>query len=76
MVNPFTNHPRRCTGESWGAHCKFALGVGLRLIITGGIFIVHGVFPFVKIPKWLNLHDSIKFLEKENEDRENTKRQH
>ena len=37
---------------------------------------IHGIFPFVKIPRWLNLQDSIKFLEQENEDRENNKRQH
>ena len=34
------------------------------------IFIVHGIFPFISIPRWLNLEESIRFLDRENEDRE------
>ena len=70
MYNPFTKHPREAVGETWGQHCYFAIGVGIRLIFTSLIFIVHGVFPFISIPKWLNLEESIKFLDKENKYRE------
>ena len=30
---------------------------------------IHAVFPFVTIPRWLNLEDTIVFLERENQDR-------
>ena len=70
MHNPFTKHPRECVDETWFQHCKFTLGVSLRLIFTSLIFIVHGIFPFIPIPKWLNLEESIRFLERENYDRE------
>ena len=70
MVNLFTKHPRETVDETWGQHCYFALGVGIRLIFTSLIFIVHGIFPFISIPRWLNLEESIRFLEKENNNRE------
>tara|TARA_B100000131_G_scaffold155566_1_gene151010 strand:+ start:470 stop:703 length:234 start_codon:yes stop_codon:yes gene_type:complete len=69
MKNPFTYHPKRCVNETWFQHCKFTLHVALRLFITAFIFIVHGFFPFIAIPKWLNLEDTIKFLKEENKDR-------
>ena len=70
MYNPFTKHPKETVGESWGEHCYFAVGVGIRLIFTSLIFIVHGLFPIKSIPKWLNLEESIRFLAKENKNRE------
>ena len=72
MRNPFTYHPKRCVNETWAQHFKFTLHVSFRLIITALMFIVHGVFPFISIPKWLNLEDTVKFLKEENNDR-NTK---
>ena len=70
MHNPFTYHPKKNGDETWWKHFKFALGVGIRLIFTSLIFIIHGIFPFISIPKWLNLEESIRFLDKENMDRE------
>ena len=70
MHNPFTKHPKENADETWFQHCKFAIGVGIRLIITSLIFIVHGIFPFIQIPRWLNLEESIRFLKKENDFRE------
>ena len=70
MYNPFTKHPKDTVGETWRQHCYFAVGVGIRLIFTSLIFIVHGLFPFISIPKWLNLEESIRFLARENKDRE------
>ena len=49
------------------------MNVGVRLIFTSLIFIVHGIFPFIEIPRWLNLEDSIYFLDKENDNRETKK---
>ena len=73
MHNPFTKHPRENTNETWWRHCKFAVGVGIRLFFTSLIFIVHGILPFLLIPRWLNLEDSISFLNKENSNRETKK---
>ena len=70
MYNPFTKHPKDNDGETWWEHFKFTLGVGIRLIFTSLIFIVHGIFPFISIPKWLNLEESIRFLARENKNRE------
>ena len=70
MYNPFNKHPQESVGETWLQHCCFATGVGIRLFFTSMIFIVHGIFPFLSIPKWLNLEESIRFLEKENNTRE------
>ena len=70
MHNPFTKHPIECVNETWGQHCYFAVGVGIRLIFTSLIFIVHGIFPFIPIPKWVNLTDSALYLLKENEKRD------
>ena len=69
MYNPFTKHPRECVDETWWQHCQFAIGVSIRLVFTSIIFIIHAFFPFVGIPRWLNLEDTIVFLERENQDR-------
>ena len=69
MYNPFTKHPRECVDENWWQHCQFAIVVSIRLVFTSIIFVIHAVFPFVGIPRWLNLEDTIVFLERENQDR-------
>ena len=74
MYNPFTKHPRENANENWWQHCQFAIGVGIRLIFTSLIFILHGIFPFIEIPRWLNLEDSIHFLDRENNNRETKKK--
>ena len=70
MQNPFTQHPRENANESWWEHFQFAFSVSFRLIFTAFIFILHGIFPFISIPKWLNLEESIRFLKQENRYRE------
>ena len=69
MYNPFTKHPKENNMKNWWCHCKSALCVGIRLLFTSLVFIVHGIFPFIKIPKWLNLTDSANFLLEENKKR-------
>ena len=69
MHNPFTKHPKENANESWWTHCKFAWGIGFRLYLTSFIFIIHGIFPFIRIPKWVNLTDSAMYLLRENEKR-------
>ena len=74
MYNPFTKHPKENVNETWWEHCQFAVNVGIRLIFTSIIFILHGIFPFIEIPRWLNLEESIRFLKRENEYRESNKK--
>ena len=69
MVNLFNKHPRENANETWWEHCKFATHIGFRLFFTSFYFIIHGVFPFIKIPRWVNLTDSAIYLLKENEKR-------
>ena len=73
MANPFTKHPKHCVDETWWEHCKFAICVGFRLIMIAFIFMMHGIFPFIVIPRWLNLEESINFLMQENKNREKKK---
>ena len=69
MYNPFTKHPKDCVNETWLQHFKFTLYLSSRLIFTSLIFIVHGIFPFIPIPKWVNLTDSANYLLDENKKR-------
>jgi hypothetical protein len=69
MYNPFTNHPTQNNMKGWWFHCKSACSIGVRLYVTSWFFILHGIFPFIKIPKWVNLTDTALFLLKENEER-------
>jgi len=41
--------------ETYFNHLKFAITVGLTLLVRGGIFILHGLFPVCDIPKGLDL---------------------
>ena len=70
MYNLFTEHPKENGMKSWWAHCKSACLIGFRLYFTSWFFIIHGIFPFIPIPKKLNLTDSACYLLKENEERE------
>ena len=69
VYNPFTKHPTDNAGESWWVHCKFSVSIGFRLLLTSFYFIIHGLFPFIKIPKWVNLTDSALYLLNENKKR-------
>ena len=69
MHNPFTKHPRENNMKGWWKHCKSACCIGFRLYVSSWFFIVHGIFPFIPIPKWINLTDSAMYLLKENEKR-------
>ena len=46
MKNLFTIHPIKNANETWWQHCQFAVSVGIRLVFTAIIFIIHAVFPF------------------------------
>ena len=68
MYNPFTKHPNS-VGESWFQHFKFSAKIGIRLWVSSLYFLIHATFPFIKIPKWVNLTDSALYLLNENKKR-------
>ena len=72
-MNIFNKHPKQNRFNSWWSHCKSATCVGIRLLFTSMIFIVHGLFPFIRIPKKLNLMQTALLLLEENEKRKKNK---
>ena len=49
--------------ETYFSHLKFATVVGSTLLVRGGIFILHGLFPVCDIPKSLNLEGTYDKLD-------------
>jgi hypothetical protein len=45
-MNPFTAHPTS-VGETYGEHCRFALGFGARMLAGGFAAMIHAVLPFL-----------------------------
>ena len=45
-MNPFTSHPAS-VGETYGEHCVFAFGFGVRMVLGGAAAMIHAVFPFL-----------------------------
>lgn len=45
-MNPFSAHPAS-VGETYGEHCRFAFGFGVRMVVGGVAAMIHAVFPFV-----------------------------
>ena len=68
-MKSFTEHPET-VGENWLQHCKFSCGVGIRLLASSILFIIHGLFPFISIPEQLNLDYTSKWLEVKNVERQ------
>ena len=52
--------------ETYFNHFKFAATIGLTLVIRGGIFILHGLFPVCDVPKNLNLESTRDKLDRWN----------
>ena len=53
--------------ETYFSHLKFAATIGLTLLLRGGIFVLHGLFPICDIPKEFNLEDTRDKLNKWND---------
>ena len=68
----FTNHPST-VGESYLEHLFFTIFIAIRSVVVAVIFLIHGFFPFILIPKFLNLEGFISWLRKANHNRENKK---
>ena len=67
MFGLFTKHPES-TNQTYFQHTLFAISIGIRLLRSSCIFLIHGIFPFIKIPESLNLESTALYLfEKNNE---------
>ena len=67
MLNCFNSHPHNNFKGTCLEHLTFTFKIGVRLVFSGIIFIIHGIFPFIPIPKRVNFSESIKFLTKVND---------
>jgi hypothetical protein len=45
-MNPFTAHPAS-VGETYGRHCRFAFGFGVRMLLRGLAAMIHALLPFL-----------------------------
>jgi hypothetical protein len=53
--------------KTYTQHARFACAIGIRLLATSIVFLVHGILPFIPIPEVLNLEETSLYLfEKDN----------
>jgi ABC-type uncharacterized transport system YnjBCD permease subunit len=53
----------RENNETYLSHLKFAITIGLSLMLRAVAFVLHGILPMVPVPKRLNLEASMnKFI--------------
>ena len=68
MFNLFTKHPKENGHSGFFSHLFFSGEIALRMAIATCVFTVHAIFPFIPIPKFLNLEMTIQYLIKKNLD--------
>ena len=61
MIGLFTKHPTE-VGKTWLKHLFFCLMVCSRLLLSLIAFLIHGVLPFIPIPRLLNLEETSEWL--------------
>ncbi len=59
--------------ETYWSHFKFAVGLGLKLLQRGIFFIIHGIFPFLLIPKKYNINSTQNLVNKAKKYSDNRK---
>ena len=57
----------RENNETYLSHMKFTGWVGLSLTLRGILFLLHGLFPMVEMPKKFNLESTVEKLSEWNE---------
>jgi len=62
----FTEHTEK-QGVSYTEHLIFAVSIAGRLFSSAGIFLLHGIFPFIDIRKELDLEATRDYLNEQNE---------
>jgi hypothetical protein len=63
----------RDNNETYFSHFKFAVKMGLTLVLRGGIFLLHGLLPICDVPQSLNLKSTYNYLKECNEHAEGRK---
>jgi hypothetical protein len=43
-------------------HLKFAVSIGLKMLVSSVFFLIHGVVPIIQMPVGLNLKNMAKHL--------------
>ena len=64
-MNIFTEHPHK-QGISYFEHMVFALNIAIRLLGSVIAFTLHGLFPFFDINKSLDLEETARFINQQN----------
>lgn len=72
-MNPFTLHTKQ-HGVSYLEHMVFAIGISYRLWRSVFAFMMHAVFPFLKIDADVDLESTSEFIEERNHWIESKKR--
>ncbi|MEJ2142296.1 MAG: DUF6356 family protein [Gammaproteobacteria bacterium] len=65
-MNIFTDHPQQ-QGVSYFEHMEFALGIAMRLLNSVVAFSLHAFFPFIDIKKSLDLEETARFINEQND---------
>lgn len=61
----FFAHPHR-QGVSYFAHLLFAMGIAIQLSHRMIAFTLHAIFPFIDIPRSLDLEATTRYLQEQN----------
>ena len=59
--------------ETYWSHFKFASGLGLKLLQRGILFVIHGIFPFLSVPKKYNIDSTQNLIDKAKKYSDNRK---
>ncbi len=52
------NHLKE-NNETYLSHLKFAATIGLSLMLRAVVFVLHGIFPMIPVPRKLNLEETM-----------------
>ena len=66
MYSLFTKHPKKNGHPGYFSHLSFSFLIGARLAASSLFFMMHSIFPFIPVPKFLNLEKTTQFLVKKN----------
>lgn len=72
-MNIFTEHTEK-QGVTYLEHMGFAIGIATRLANSVIAFTLHAIFPFIDIKKELDLEETARFIELQNDWIEGKKR--
>jgi hypothetical protein len=68
MNSPFTKHPKENGHSGFFSHFVFSASISFRTAIASFGFLLHALFPFIPVPKFLNLEMTIQYLIRKNLD--------